>query len=307
MARWRRDDYYPYFPPSTPIAAKGGIKAQSKRGTFGESWWAKRWISVLEGFQIGARLGRGRSYARSGQVLSIDVEKGKVTARVQGSRPKPYTVDIRVKTLTEAQWKKLGAVLCREALFAAKLLAGEMPQDIERAFGSAGLSLFPERAGDLATDCSCPDWSNPCKHIAAVYYLLGEEFDRDPFLLFRLRGLEREEVAALLGEAAGPKAEAAEPEVPEPLAVDPELFWNGGSIDEGFFGEVHVAGSPAALVRRLGNFPFWRGEQVLLDVLEPAYRAAAVRGLEVFAGGGAAPGPEKEPGETRPRRRNRRS
>jgi uncharacterized Zn finger protein len=310
MGRWGRDFDYPRFPPSTPIAAKGGIKAQSKRGAFGETWWAKRWISVLEGFQIGARLGRGRAYARSGQVLSIEVEKGEVTAEVQGSRPKPYQVHIRVKPLTEAQWRRLGAVLSREALFAAKLLAGEMPRDIEQAFGEAGLSLFPERAGDLATECSCPDWSNPCKHIAAVYYLLGEEFDRDPFLLFRLRGLKRQELAALLEEGGGlqAKAEPAAGEPPAPLAADPEVFWNGGQIGEGLFGEVRISGSPAALLRRLGNFPFWRGEKPLLEALEPAYRAAAARGLEVFAGGAAtAPAPEKEPGETRPRRRNRRS
>ncbi|MBE0618507.1 MAG: SWIM zinc finger family protein, partial [Proteobacteria bacterium] len=210
MARKLSGDYdydYGYFPPSRPRAAAGGIVAASQRGGFGKSWWAKRWIAVLEGFRIGARLGRGRSYARSGQVLDIDVEKGRVTAWVQGSRAKPYGVTIQVKPLTRAAWEKVGAVLCRQALFAAKLLAGEMPQDIETAFAEARVSLFPERAGDLATDCSCPDWSNPCKHIAAVYYLLGEEFDRDPFLIFRLRGLERAELTALVGGAGGASPE----------------------------------------------------------------------------------------------------
>src|SRR6516162_6165467 len=99
---WYRD----YFPPSRPRAAKGGIKAQSNRGQFGATWWAKRWIAVLESFQIGARLGRGRSYARSGQVLNINVDEGEITARVQGSRPKPYDVRIGVKKLTAAEWKK---------------------------------------------------------------------------------------------------------------------------------------------------------------------------------------------------------
>ena len=77
-----------------------------------------------------------------------------------------------------------------------------MPQDIEEVFHQAGLSLFPERSRDLETDCSCPDWSNPCKHIAAVYYLLGEEFDRDPFLIFKLRGMDARGIPALLGAAA---------------------------------------------------------------------------------------------------------
>ena len=179
-----------FFPRSRPRQARGGIKAQSKRGTFGQSWWAQRWIAVLESFDIGARLGRGRSYARGGQVLSIDIAKGKVKARVQGSRPKPYDITIDVKALSPAEWKKLVGVLAGQALFAAKLLAGEMPQDIEQVFQEAGLSLFPSKLRDLTTDCSCPDWSNPCKHIAAVYYLLGEEFDRDPFLLFKLRAVK---------------------------------------------------------------------------------------------------------------------
>src|SRR5712671_2525764 len=126
-----------YFRPSRPRAARGGIKAQSKRGNFGESWWARRWIAVLESFDIGARLTRGRSYARNGQVLSIDIDKGVVKSKVQGSRPKPYDITIAVKSLTPAEWKKLTAALSRQALFAAKLLAGEMPQDIEDVFRKA--------------------------------------------------------------------------------------------------------------------------------------------------------------------------
>src|SRR5262249_7655520 len=151
-----------FFPRSKPRRApKGGIKAQSKRGQFGSTWWAKRWIEVLESFNIGARLTRGRSYARSGQVLNIDVGQGEVTARVQGSQPQPYRVSIGVKELTAAEWKKLLAALSGQALFVAKLLAGEMPQDIETVFKDAGLSLFPTKRGDLKTTCSCPDDSNP--------------------------------------------------------------------------------------------------------------------------------------------------
>src|SRR5262249_14354455 len=152
----------------------------------------KRWIGVLEGFQIGARLARGRSYARSGQVLSIATEEGRVTAKVQGSRPRPYDVTIQVKTISVQDWEKVLQALRVQAIFAAKLLAGEMPRDIEPVFKDVGLTLFPARLDDLKTSCSCPDWSNPCKHIAATYYLLGEEFDRDPFLILALRGMSRE-------------------------------------------------------------------------------------------------------------------
>ena len=111
---------FPYFKPSTPLAATGGIKAQSKQGGFGKNWWAKRWIAVLEGFHLGARLTRGRSYARRGQVLDIQVEHGIITAKVQGSRPRPYAVEIKIKPLSKAEQASLGKALAEQALFTAK-------------------------------------------------------------------------------------------------------------------------------------------------------------------------------------------
>jgi uncharacterized Zn finger protein len=284
---WWND--YPRFKRSIPRAVKGGIKAQSKRGTFGESWWARRWITVLESFDIGARLGRGRSYARRGQVLSIEIDKGKVTAKVQGSRPKPYDVKLEIKTLQAADWQKLAKALSREAIFSAKLLAGEMPQDIEKAFKEAGLSLFPEKLKDLKTACSCPDWSNPCKHIAAVYYLLGEEFDRDPFLIFKLRGMNREDLVGILSQPdkkatqrkAKPKQEPFH-EDEEALTSDVSKFWNGETLPDDFFGEVSIPPLPAALPQRLGNFPFWRGQERFLDTMEHIYREVSSIGLKVF-------------------------
>ena len=296
MSRW---GYYDYFEPSRPRAVKGGIKAQSKRGTFGESWWAKRWIAVLESFHIGSRLERGRSYARRGQVVAIDIDKGGVKAKVQGSRSTPYTVTILFKTLTAANWRKLTQALSSQALFAAKLLAGEMPQDIEQVFTAVGLSLFPATLQDLGTECSCPDWSNPCKHIAAVYYLLGEEFDRDPFLLFSLRGISRDELVSQLGGvSAAPQRDNAPGKQDagtassllvvsppaEPLPVETSHFWHGADLPEDVFGEVQIPPVSAALPRRLGNFPFWRGAERLLDVLEPLYRQASQRGLAAFLG-----------------------
>lgn len=281
---WRRRK------PSLPRAAKGGIKAQSKRGTFGESWWARRWIAVLESFNIGARLGRGRSYARRGQVLSIEIDKGKVGAKVQGSRLKPYHIKLEVKTLSASDWEKLAKALSHEVIFSAKLLAGEMPLDIEKIFKKTGLSLFPEKLKDLNTACSCPDWSNPCKHIAAVYYLLAEEFDRDPFLIFKLRGMNREDLIAMLEpdkKATQRKAKAKQ----EPLHKDEEgltsdisKFWNGELISDDIFGEVRIPPIAAALPKRLGSFPFWRGEEKFLDVMESIYAKASPIGLKVFLG-----------------------
>jgi len=292
---WRWDDDYVYFPPSKPRAAKGGIKAHSKRGAFGVSWWAKQWIAVLESFNIGARLSRGRSYARRGQVLSIAIDKGSVQAKVQGSRPKPYGVTIKVNTLSAANWKKLAKTLSHQAIFAAKLLAGEIPQDIEKAFKDAGLSLFPAKLKELNTDCSCPDWSNPCKHIAAVYYLLGEEFDRDPFLILKLRGMNREEMVGLLSAPSGKSAlrysrrnsaltaPGEEVFLPlEPLTSGVSAFWDGGKLPDDPFGEVCIPPAAAALPERLGNFPLWRGQERLLDAIEPIYIQASPRGMDLF-------------------------
>jgi uncharacterized Zn finger protein len=281
----RYDDFdFRRFPPrSVPREAEGGIRAQSRRGRFAENWWACRWIEVLESFDIRARLGRGRSYARKGQVLSIDVAKGMVEARVQGSRPKPYQVTIKVRPLMPSEWKRLAAQLSTQALFAAKLLAGEMPQDIEQAFTAAGLSLFPEKLREISTACSCPDWSNPCKHVAAVYYLLGEAFDRDPFLIFRLRGMDRDEFTAMLGEARRGAETEAEPE-PEPLPVDPAEFWGARPLPSDLLGDLNVQRTLAALPRRLGSLQFWRGAQPLLQSLEPAYESASKGGERVVLG-----------------------
>jgi len=288
MGRWYD---YPYFKPSIPRQVKGGIKAQSKRGTFGESWWARRWIAVLESFNIGARLGRGRSYARRGQVLSIEIDKGKVNAKVQGSRPKPYNIKLEVKTLSASDWQKLAEVLSRQAIWSAKLLTGEMPLDIEKAFKEARLSLFPEKLKDLKTACSCPDWSNPCKHIAAVYYLLAEEFDRDPFLIFKLRGMNREDLMARLSKTGKKttlrKAERKQGSLSDDeqeLTSDISKFWNGELISDDIFGEVRIPPIAAALPKRLGSFPFWRGEEKFLDVMESIYTRASAIGLRVFLG-----------------------
>ncbi len=295
MGKW---DYYNYTPAS-PREVKGGIKSQSKRGAMSKNWWAKRWNQVLESFNIGARLSRGRAYARKGQVASIDIKKGEVTSKVQGTRAKPYKIEIKMKVLTTAEWQKVIDVLCSEAIFVAKLLAGEMPQDIEEVFAKAGVSLFPERENDLETDCSCPDWSNPCKHIAAVYYILGQEFDRDPFLIFKLRGLEREELLAELTGRSGATCEERvqaqtqseqekleeQPEFkPEELSAAPDKFWRGAELPHDFLGDTEVPKARAVLLKQLGDFPFWRGQDDLTEVLEPVYFKASSYGMKFVAG-----------------------
>jgi uncharacterized Zn finger protein len=269
--------YFRDFPTARTIAAKGGIKARSKRGAFATSWWGRRWLEVLETLNLGGRLERARTYARKGQVLNIDIAPGSVFAAVQGSMPKPYRISIGVKQLAQKETQRLAAELATSPYYLAKLLNREMPQDIETLFDTAGIALFPSRASELNTDCSCPDWSNPCKHIAAVYYLLGEEFDRDPFLIFRLRGID---TAALL--AGIEAAVETEPDADVPVEIEPESFWEGSRPEVDL-----TAGdqTTAPLLRRLGNLPFWRGEQPLLDALEPAYVTAATAAVQRLAGG----------------------
>ena len=186
------DGWWP--PPSTPIAVEGGLQARSQRGRIGDTWWSQRFIAVLDTFGIGSRLQRGKRYARTGQVLTMEVTAGQVKASVQGSRAKPYRVFIETDVLTAAEWEAIESVMASSAVFAARLLADEMPEEIEEAFADSSTSLFPASADELDSACSCPDWENPCKHIAAVYYLLAEAFDGDPFLIFAWRGRTKEEL-----------------------------------------------------------------------------------------------------------------
>src|SRR5258708_1695013 len=266
------DDFYGYFPSAKPIKPANGIQSKTKRGAFGESWWAKRWIQVLESFNIGARLQRGRSYARGGQVLNINITPGMVTARVQGSRPKPYDVTIQLPTLTDDEWGAAIDVMSQQAIFAAKLLAGEMPNDIEKAFEIAKVALFPTKGSQLITDCSCPDYSNPCKHIAAVYYLLGEQFDADPFLIFALRGRTKEQIMdalrALRASASEtPHSDSAstifEVDRATPLAELVNGFWQTGDLDA-LSDSVSAPSIPLAMLRRLGTSPIGTQESLAL-------------------------------------------
>jgi uncharacterized Zn finger protein len=211
-------DWYP--PPARPRAVEGGLKARSTRGTIGQTWWSGRFVAVLEDIGLGNRLQRGRNYARRGQVISLDVDAGMVTARVQGSRAQPYRVRIGITAYGKAEWARLERALADNAWYAAKLLAGEMPEDIEDVFTEVGLSLFPSAPGELSLDCSCPDREVPCKHIAAAFYLLAEAFDEDPFTILAWRGRDREDLLANLQatRSDGPPAAGQAAAAGTPLA-----------------------------------------------------------------------------------------
>jgi uncharacterized Zn finger protein len=285
------------WPPARPIRVDGGIRAKSKRGAIGEQWWSRRFISVLESYGMSGRLARGRSYARAGQVLDFELAQGKVTARVQGSRVRPYQVRIGVLPLTTAQWRRVQDRLASQALFRAKLLAGEMPREIEEVFAECGTPLFPRSPADLDMHCSCPDWEVPCKHLAAVCYVLAEDFDRDPFGMLAWRGKARDELLAALRQIqaggsgpgqAGPglAAAAAGPARPDggrldvpapPLEESLDGFWSPGLSPARLraLATAPDAGAPDLLLRMFPPPPVTVRHQDLADVLAPAYQRFA--------------------------------
>jgi uncharacterized Zn finger protein len=275
-------------PPSRPRRVEGGIKARSRRGQIGETWWSQRFIAILEAFGMGPRLRRGRAYARAGQVLDLVVASGTASARVQGSRARPYRVRIALARFPEADWARVESALAARALYSAKLLAGEMPHKIEEVFTSCGLSLFPASAAGLEMSCSCPDWAVPCKHIAATFYLLAEAFDSDPFLVLAWRGRDRDELLArlrglraLAEPGAGALAGAADSgwdrgavEDP-PLAEQLDRFWAlRGDLAAGRAAPPPVV-APDLLLRQLDPPPVQLGRQGLAELLAPAYQVMA--------------------------------
>jgi uncharacterized Zn finger protein len=271
-----------------PLPAAGGVALQAA-DDLGRTWWSRRFIDLLESFGLGSRLDRGREYARAGQVLELDVEPGIALAKVQGTRFTPYRVRIRPSAFSEHQWRRAEKAIAARALTLARLLAGEMPDDIEDVLAEAKLSLLPHAYGELRASCDCPDEANPCKHTAAVYYVLAERFDTDPFALFTLRGRTREELLGALrarrARATGKSAlrsavpvserEAGGGDGARPLPDLVDRFWRAGPE----LAELHVsplAGeSPDALVRRLGPLGPGAGGDEVAEVLAAAYRRLA--------------------------------
>lgn len=298
------DSYGWWPPPSKPIAVKDGLTTRRKQGAIGDTWWSKRFIEVLESFGLENRLARGRSYARKGQVISLDVQRGTAHAVVQGSRARPYRVVIGVDELSDGDWRTVSDAFASKAVFLAKLLAGEMPQNIEEAFASCSLSLFPDSLDDLETVCSCPDVANPCKHIAAALYLLAESFDDEPFRIFEWRGRAKDDLLAslrktsahqhdplLLRETSSELLYDIDDEMWGELDEGPPLddcladFWSSGDNNASSPSSVTASTHADVLLRQLEPFPHTIGKTTLVDVLVPAYKHLAAS-VEEFAGGG---------------------
>lgn len=274
------------YRPSKPRATDKGIKARRQRGKAVDHWWAERWLAALEGLMNPGRLARGRRYARSGQVLDLTATKHGVAARVQGSRPRPYNVTIDVAALPATVWETVFDALAEQAVFAADLLAGQMPPEIESVFLAAGASLFPDEPGELDAQCSCPDWDPLCKHIAATYYLLAERMDDDPFLLLRLRGRDRDAVLTALRARQGDEAEDDEPAeeatAEQPLADMLDCYWRAGAGLDRIETRLAPPPVPMPVLKRLGPPAFTDVD--LERRLAGAYAAMTAAAMAVDAG-----------------------
>ena len=258
-------------------------------GEVASSWWARRWMATLDGFGWAGRLSRGRAYTRNRRVVDVDVSPGVVRARVQGSRPTPYRIEMTLEPFADAVWDRVVGALARQAIYAAKLLAGELPAEVVQLCDMAEAPLFPSHPDEITMKCSCPDWAVPCKHVVAVHYALAAELDRDPFLLFRLRGRTREELTVALrarrgsfGSAGAAKqaAESAAPAAEEPVAPDVddipvENFWGHGPELSNLHFEIRPSDVPGAVLRLLGRPPGWGGQDEFLDTLHDLYRVAS--------------------------------
>jgi uncharacterized Zn finger protein len=281
---WREETRGP-----KPAPPEHGIKIKNA----GSTWWGRRWIEALEKIspEYESRLGRGKTYARAGRAHDLVVKPGMVRAKVTGSRPQPYAVSIAVTPLDDATWKKAIAELASKARYSAQLLAGEMPEDVDVVLRAVGVELFPARAGDLTTTCSCPDWANPCKHVAATHYVLGDAFDRDPFLIFELRGRTREKVLAAMRPKKGRKADAdadADAGVRVgTIASEAYDAWRGPvpSLRLTFAKPAHAAG----VIDALGRPASWREKAAPVEVLAPLVRAASELARELATRSEAEP------------------
>ena len=277
----------------------------------GRTWWGSRFLDALEGFTDSSRLQRGRGYSSDNRILDFAITNGMVTATVRGNvnpyfgvykEPK-YKSRIQMTPLATDDWAGVIARIGSRAGLVARLLMNEMPDDIESAFASArtgsgkgagtssakGQALLPRNRQDFKlTDCSCPDYANPCKHIAGVYYRLARQLDHDPFLLFELRGLSREKLRAALnltplGHALRGLTDTATAEPvatdgyftrPETTATSPDYqaFWHGTKRLPRELPAMRPAELPAILIRKGGDYPpFWDKDTSFIALMEELY------------------------------------
>ncbi len=157
---------------------------------YGKTWWGEQWLEAFNGIDYSNRLPRGRSYAGNGSVRKIDVSGTGAEADVQGRRRTPYKVEVRLPAFSASAQKKIIATISQNPAVLARLLSRQLPEQTLTLLKEQKIHVFPANWKDMNARCSCPDWAMPCKHIAAVIYLIANEIDKDPFLVFRLRAMD---------------------------------------------------------------------------------------------------------------------
>ena len=262
----------------------------------GNRWWGERWWAVMESIGFARRLERGKRYARAARVLEVEIEPGLVTALVQGSRYEPYHLELGIRLLSDEEWERAVEALASQALFAAKLLSGEMPENIEDAFSDLGLSLFPASARELTMACTCPDAIVPCKHIAALHYVLAERLDDDPFLLFRWRGKPRERLLRELRQRRAAEASGRAPVKSSGVSLEQSIdnFWKVGDHLASVAISVEPPVVSASLIKRLGLPSFWKSRPETRGSLERLYAKVTERAMAIAYAGSGREGPGEE-------------
>lgn len=262
-----------FFTRVKPVRVKGGPGSALLREPPGH--WSRRFTGLLESFLDAERLRRGRAYAERGLVLRLDVRPYEVTAFVANAADEPFEVTLGLTAIEG--WEEIEGELARRAVFRARLLAGELPRDVERVFADCGVGLFPEAAEELHLMCGCADWVDPCVHAAAALHFLARAFDDDPFLVLAWNGRTRDELLTALRRR--PVASELPAVAESPLRA--EDFW---TPPEGLAalrdGPAHPPGPPGLLLRLLDPPAVKVRRRALVDVLEPAYRALAEGGAE---------------------------
>ncbi|MBD2683588.1 SWIM zinc finger family protein, partial [Nostoc sp. FACHB-857] len=230
---------------------------------FSRTWWGERFIKALESFTDDNRLQRGRSYARGGKVKSFEIELNKITAQVKGSinpyfgvyKEPTYNIVIEITPIPKTRWNEAIPKIASKASIVSRLLLNEVPENIEEIFAQIGLHLLPRSSKDFKTKCSCPDYANPCKHIAGVYYLVASQLDENPFLLFELRGLSKTELQTKLAASPLGKALSTALEQPQEANIQPS---------ESFYTRIEKR----AVNHKPNLREFWLGSKRLPSIIE---------------------------------------
>ena len=160
------------------------------RKSYGNTWWGKQWLNALNQIDFSNRLPRGRTYANKGLARNIRILGNKITAEVQGSRPRPYKVSFTIPPFSSREKAKITEAVIENPMHLSSLLNRKLPPALMQLFASKGVALFPASWNDIEGECSCPDWAVPCKHMASVIYLIANEIDQNPFLVFELHNFD---------------------------------------------------------------------------------------------------------------------